>query len=82
MIEYFLYLALLKAVRGRLLSERRGHPENAALFHQLVDSPLLEAVAVGDRARVVAVLQEILGDALSPQILEELTSEAFQESWG
>lgn len=80
--EYKPYLALLKGVRGRLLSERRGHPENAALFHQLVDSSLLEAVAVGDRARVVAVLQEILGDALSPQILGELISEAFQESWG
>jgi hypothetical protein len=42
----------------------------------------LEAVAVGDRTRVVAVLQKILGDALTPQILGELTSEAFQESWG
>ncbi len=80
--EYKPYLALLKGVRCRLLSERRGHSENAALFHRLVDSPLLEAVAVGDRARVVAVLQEILGDALSPQVLGELTSEAFQESWG
>ena len=80
--EYKPYLALLKSVRCRLLSERRGHPENAALFHHLVDSPLLEAVAVGDRARVVAVLQEVLGEALSPQVLGELTSEAFQESWG
>ncbi|MCL4503995.1 MAG: hypothetical protein M1438_19390, partial [Deltaproteobacteria bacterium] len=62
--------------------ERRGHPENAALFHRLVDSPLLEAVALGDRAKVVAVLHEVLGDALSPQILGEVTSEAFQESWG
>jgi precorrin-2 dehydrogenase/sirohydrochlorin ferrochelatase len=80
--EYGPYLALLKGLRTRLLSERRGHPENAALFHQLVDSPLLEAVAVGDRARVVAVLREVLGNALSPQVLGELTSEAFQETWG
>ena len=80
--EYKPYLALLKGVRARLLSERRGHPENAALFHQLVGSPLLEAVAVGDRARVVAILQEVLGDALNSQVLGELTSEAFQESWG
>ena len=80
--EYKPYLTLLKGVRCRLLIERRGHPENAALFHHLVDSPLLEAVAVGDRARVVAVLQEVLGEALSPQVLGELTSEAFQESWG
>lgn len=80
--EYKPYLALLKEVRYRLLNERRGHPENAALFHRLVDSPLLEAVALGDRAKVVAVLHEVLGDALSPQILGEVTSEAFQESWG
>ncbi len=80
--EYKPYLALLKSVRCRLLSERRGHPENAALFHRLADSPLLEAVAMGDRARMVAVLRDILGDALSPQVLGELTSEAFQESWG
>ena len=80
--EYRPFLALLKGVRARLLSERRGRPENAALFQRLVDSPLLEAVAVGDRARVVAVLHEVLGDALSPQVLGELTSEAFQESWG
>ena len=80
--EYKPYLTLLKGVRTRLLSERRGHPENAALFHRLVDSPLLEAVAVGDRARVVAVLHEVLGGALSSQVLGELTSEAFEESWG
>jgi len=80
--EYRPYLALLKGLRARLLSERRGRPENAELFHRLVDSPLREAVAQGDRTRVVAVLREILGDALSLQVLGELTSEAFQETWG
>lgn len=80
--EYRPYLALLKGLRARLLSERRGRPENAALFHRLVASPLREAVAQGDRARVVALLREILGDALSPQVLGELTGEAFQETWG
>ncbi len=57
-------------------------PENAALFHRLVDSPLREAVAQGDRTRVVAVLREVLGDALSPQVLGELVGEAFQVTWG
>ena len=80
--EYRPYLALLKGLRDRLLSERRGRPENAELFHRLVDSPLRQAVAQGDRARVVALLREILGDALSLQVLEELTSEAFRETWG
>jgi precorrin-2 dehydrogenase/sirohydrochlorin ferrochelatase len=80
--EYRPYLALLQGLRDRLLSSRRGRPENAELFHRLVDSPLREAVAQGDRDRVVAVLREILGDALSLQVLGELTSEAFQETWG
>ena len=47
--EYRPYLALLKGLRDRLLSERRGRPENAELFHRLVDSPLRQAVAQGDR---------------------------------
>ncbi len=78
--EYGPYLALLKELRGRLLSGRRGSPENAALFHRLVDSPLQAAVARGDQARVVAVLREVLGEALNPRTLEEITSAAFQDS--
>jgi hypothetical protein len=45
-----------------------------------VDSPLLETVAGGDRNRVAALLREVLGRALSPQVLEEITREAFQEN--
>jgi precorrin-2 dehydrogenase / sirohydrochlorin ferrochelatase len=80
--EYVPYLALLKAVRARLLEERRGQPDNARLFHQLVDSPLLAAVARGDRARIVGLLREILGEALSPQVLGELVAQAFKEPAG
>ncbi len=80
--EYLPYLALLKAVRTRLLVERRGQPENSRLFHRLVDSPLLAAVARGDRARIVGLLGEILGDVLSPPVLGELVAQAFKESEG
>jgi precorrin-2 dehydrogenase/sirohydrochlorin ferrochelatase len=78
--EYGPYLTVLKGVRARLLGERRGHPGNAALFHRLVDSPLLETVAGGDQKRVAALLREVLGSALSPQVLEEITREAFTEA--
>lgn len=78
--EYGPYLALLQAVRTRLLAERRGNPDNAVLFHRLVHSPLREAVAQGDRARVIALLQELLSEVLSPQTLGELTAAAFQET--
>jgi precorrin-2 dehydrogenase/sirohydrochlorin ferrochelatase len=80
--EYAPYLALLKAVRARLLEGRRGHPDNDRLFHRLVDSPLLTAVAAGDRRRSVEVLTEILGTVLSPQVLEALAAQAFKEMAG
>jgi precorrin-2 dehydrogenase/sirohydrochlorin ferrochelatase len=49
--EYGPYLDLLRRVRTRVLAERRAHPDNGPLFHRLVNSPLREAVAQGDRAR-------------------------------
>ena len=80
--EYGPYLDLLKRVRTRLLTERRAHPDNARLFHRLVDSPLKDAVAQGDRARVVRLLHEILGAALSSPVLGELAAQAFKEPEG
>jgi precorrin-2 dehydrogenase/sirohydrochlorin ferrochelatase len=80
--EYGPYLDLLRRVRTRLLSERRAHPDNGPLFHRLVHSPLREAVARGDRARVVSVLQEVLGSVLSTPVLGELVSQAFKEPEG
>jgi precorrin-2 dehydrogenase/sirohydrochlorin ferrochelatase len=80
--EYAPYLALLKGIRERLLADHRGHPDNSRLFHRLVDSPLREVVARGDRARIVSLLKEILGAALSPQVLGELVAQAFKEPEG
>ena len=60
-----------------MLAGRRGHPDNAPLFHRLVDSPLEEAVARGDRARALAALEETLGGILAP---EELAA-ALDEAW-
>ena len=77
--EYAPYLALLKGIRERLLADRRGHPDNSRLFHRLVDSPLREAVARGDRARILNLLKEILGTALSPQVVGELVAQALAE---
>jgi siroheme synthase-like protein len=80
--EYGPYLDLLQRVRTRLLSERRAHPDNGPLFHQLVQSPLREAVAQGDRARVLKVLQEVLGSVLSAPVLGELVSQALKGTEG
>lgn len=73
--EYEPYLALLQAVRARLLAERRAHPDNIHVFQQLVASPLREALARGDRSQVVQLLQEILGAVLSAAALQELKAE-------
>jgi precorrin-2 dehydrogenase/sirohydrochlorin ferrochelatase len=70
--EYGLYLALMQAVRTRLLESRRGNPENADLFKRLVDSPLLPALSRGDKNEVRRILQEILGQVLDGAALEEI----------
>jgi precorrin-2 dehydrogenase/sirohydrochlorin ferrochelatase len=80
--EYGPYLNLLRRVRTRLLSEQRGHPDNAETFHRLVNSPLKEAVARGDRAWAVKLLHEVLGSVLSTPVLGELVSQAFEETEG
>ena len=80
--EYGPYLDLLQRVRTRLLTERRAHPDNGPLFHRLVQSPLKEAVAQGDRTRVLKVLQEVLGSLLSTPVLGELVSQALKGTEG
>ena len=80
--EYGPYLDLLQRVRTRLLTERRAHPDNGPLFHRLVHSPLKEAVAQGDRARVLHLLQEVLGSVLSTPVLGELVSQALKGTEG
>ena len=69
-------------MRTRLLAERRSHPDNGPLFHRLVNSPLKEAVAQGDRTRVLTLLVEVLGSILSTPILGELVDQALKGTEG
>ena len=80
--EYGPYLDLLQRVRTRLLAEQRAHPDNGPLFHRLVNSPLKEAVAQGDRARVLTLLVEVLGSVLSTPVLGEVVDQAFKGTEG
>jgi precorrin-2 dehydrogenase/sirohydrochlorin ferrochelatase len=80
--EYGPYLDLLQRLRSEVLAARRGHPDNGPLFHRLVHSPVREAVAQGDRARVLKLLHEVLGSVISTQVLGELVSQAFKETEG
>ena len=70
--EYGPYLAMLQAVRTRLLEARRGDPANAVLFKRLVDRPLLPALGRGDLNEVRRLLQEILGQVLDAAALGEI----------
>jgi hypothetical protein len=47
-----------------------------------VKSPLREAVAQGDRTRVLSLLHEVLGSVLTTQVLGELVSQAFKGTEG
>jgi siroheme synthase-like protein len=74
--EYGPYLALLQAVRTRLLAARRGDPDNAVLFKRLVDSPLLPALSRGDVEEVRQIFREILGQVLDAAVIEEILKKA------
>jgi precorrin-2 dehydrogenase/sirohydrochlorin ferrochelatase len=75
--EYGPYLALLQAVREKVLETRRGRPDNAGLFHRLVASPLREAIREQDQAKILRLLQDTFGEFLSPEILQELVAQAL-----
>lgn len=75
--EYAPYLALLQAVREKVLEIRRGHPDNAALFHRLVASPLREAIRENDRTTLLHLLQDAVGEFLAPALLQELAAQAL-----
>jgi precorrin-2 dehydrogenase / sirohydrochlorin ferrochelatase len=78
-LEYGPYLDLLKEVRAWVLAQRRGHPDNPVLFKRLVNSPLREALARGDRQEATRLLQEILGPTVNLSLLEEMLERALEE---
>lgn len=80
--DYGLYLRVLQGLRDRVLAIRRGHPDNAAVFHRLVASPLQEALAKGDRLRALALLEQLLGAILSSEELAATLEEAWREEGG
>jgi precorrin-2 dehydrogenase / sirohydrochlorin ferrochelatase len=76
--EYAPYLILLQQVREKVLESRRGHPDNAALFHRLVASPVKEAIAAKDRDRLFHLLNNAVGEFLPPEALHKLVDKALE----
>jgi len=66
--HYGAFLELMSRVRPLVIGRGRPTFENTAVFRELVDSDLLEAMERDDRERVVEILQRILPKELEPRI--------------
>ena len=58
--EYQTFLNLMGVIRKEILSKGLSQEENSRIFHQIVDSDILEALALNDLATVEYVLGQIL----------------------
>ncbi len=57
---YERFLTLMGGLRRRVIGLGLTQEENSAIFHALVESDLLDALAAKDNARAVAILDDIL----------------------
>jgi len=58
--EYADFLSLMGALRKTLLNLGRSQAENSRIFHAIVESDILHALAQKDRRAVAGILREIL----------------------
>ena len=63
--EYESFLALMGKLREEIRSQRLSQDENRRIFHELVNSPILEAIARKDWTRVATILNGIIPGRLS-----------------
>jgi precorrin-2 dehydrogenase / sirohydrochlorin ferrochelatase len=70
--EYGPYVELLGAIREKVLSCRRDHPENLSLFTRIVTSPLLEFINSGNQEGLQALLAQMLTSVLPAPDLQDL----------
>lgn len=58
--EYASFLKLMGRVRSKVLSKRLSQKENSRIFHELVNSGMLRAIANQDRETVKSILEAVL----------------------
>ena len=63
--EYESFLRLMGQLRKEILSQRRSQAENRRIFHDLVDSDILDAMAGKDWDAVASILSSILNTKLT-----------------
>jgi precorrin-2 dehydrogenase / sirohydrochlorin ferrochelatase len=67
--EYARFLALMGRVRKAVLAMGLPQKDNSRIFHEIVDSDILEALARHDREGVAAILREILPEGMDMNAL-------------
>ena len=67
--EYALLLQLMGWLRKEILSKGFSQSENRRIFHELVDSPILEAIGREGWDEVATIINKILRTDLSPKDL-------------
>jgi precorrin-2 dehydrogenase/sirohydrochlorin ferrochelatase len=65
--EYESLLILMGRLREDILSQRLSQDENRRIFHELVNSPILEAIARKDWNQVTVILNGIIPEKLSTE---------------
>jgi len=71
--EYEAFLALMGALRKKILSAGLSQGENSRLFHELVQSGILEALAENNREEVESILRHLLpGEVTVEDTLDHL----------
>jgi precorrin-2 dehydrogenase/sirohydrochlorin ferrochelatase len=65
--EYESLLILMGRLREDILSQRLSQDENRRIFHELVNSPILEAIAREDWNQVTLILNGIIPGQLSTE---------------
>jgi len=59
-IKYESFLVLMGRVRNEVMSRGLSQTENSQIFHKIIDSPILNAIANKDWARIESILRDIL----------------------
>ncbi len=59
-VEYEYFLRLMGHIRAEVLSQGRSQEQNSEIFHELVDSPILDAIKKEDWQEVSHVLSGVL----------------------
>jgi precorrin-2 dehydrogenase/sirohydrochlorin ferrochelatase len=65
--EYEEFLLMMGHLRKEILSRGLSQEDNSRIFHELVDSPILESICMKDWKEVASSLERILEMRISPE---------------